>query len=53
MAQHFTHFVDLNKYALGPRTLPASALSTALAYLEAGPGRTDVLLMNLEFPASV
>lgn len=52
MAQHFTHFIDLNKYALGPRTLPVCALATGLAYLAQGPGRTDVLLMNLELPAS-
>ena len=45
---HFTHFVDLNRRARGPRVRPVAHLARGLGYLEAGPmARTDVLLCSL------
>jgi FkbM family methyltransferase len=41
----FTHFIDLNRRAAGPRTRAASDLPSALRYLDRT-GKTDVLLFN-------
>jgi FkbM family methyltransferase len=49
----FTHFVDLNRRAAGPRLRSVADLEAALTYITAPPGgRTDVLLFNLQAPAS-
>ena len=47
LQQHFTHFIDLNTAAPGPRSRPISDLSSALAYVgeTAGP-KTDVLVYH-------
>ncbi len=45
---HFTHFVDLNRLALGSRLRPVADLTDALAYVtEPGAGGTDVLFFTL------
>ena len=45
----FTHFIDVNRHAVGKRTRPVSELREALAYVEPD-GKTDVLLFTLSEP---
>ena len=48
LAQHFTHFIDLNRQLTGPRVRPTAEMAEALAYIAAQKdGRTDVLLFSL------
>ena len=42
---HFTHFIDLNQRAAGPRVRPVGDLPSALRYVEPD-GKTDVLLFS-------
>lgn len=48
LQQSFTHFVDLNRSAVGKRVRPVAELRDALGYI-AGPreGRTDILACSL------
>ena len=49
LRRHFSHFVDLNRSALGSRVRPIDKIGDALAGLVGGSeGRTDVLLFTLE-----
>jgi FkbM family methyltransferase len=41
----FTHFMDLNRKAVGPLIRPVAELGAALAYLEPS-GKTDILLFS-------
>jgi FkbM family methyltransferase len=41
----FTHFIDLNRHAAGPRIRPVDELAAGLAYVDQK-GKTDVLLFN-------
>ena len=44
----FTHFVDLNRHAVGRRVRPIAELGEALGYLAGPPeGRTDILVCTL------
>jgi FkbM family methyltransferase len=44
---HFTHFIDLNRRAGGPRVRTTAALAEALAYVTQDPdGRTDIVAFN-------
>jgi hypothetical protein len=45
-AAHFTHFVDLDKVATGPRARRTADLPDALAYLVDRKKPTDVILFN-------
>ena len=45
-AQHFTHFVDLNKLATGPRARRTTDLPEALTYLTGRKRPTDIILFN-------
>ncbi len=42
--QHFTHFIDMNGYIVGPRQRAISELPQSLAYMDGSSGKTDVLL---------
>ena len=54
LQRHFTHFVDLNKQARGPRVCAMQALPEALSYLQKkGKGRTDILAFTLQAPSTV
>ena len=45
LQRSFTHFMDLNRDAVGPRIRPAAELADALGYV--GPdAKTDILLYN-------
>jgi len=53
LRRHFTHFVDLNRFASGSRLRSVTDLAEALAYVtEPGAGGTDVLFFSLLEPAS-
>lgn len=43
---HFTHFIDLNKAARGPRVRRVGELSEALGYLQQAAGKTDVVVYH-------
>jgi hypothetical protein len=45
-AAHFTHFVDLDKSAQGPRARPTRDLPQALRYVVGRKRPTDVILFN-------
>ena len=45
LQRHFTHFIDLNQRAAGPRVRPLADLPSALRYIEPD-GKTDVLLFS-------
>ena len=45
-AEHFTHFVDLDKVAVGPRARRTTGLVDALAYLVDRKKPTDIILFN-------
>jgi FkbM family methyltransferase len=45
-AEHFTHFVDLNRVATGPRARRTADLPEALAYLIGGTKQSDIILFN-------
>jgi len=50
---HFTHFIDLNRRAAGPRVRTTAELTDGLRYITVAPGsRTDVLTFNLQAPAA-
>jgi hypothetical protein len=53
LQRHFTHFVDLNKQARGPRVCAMQTLPDALSYLRKGKGRTDILAFTLQAPSTV
>ncbi len=49
LAEHFTHFVDLNKQVATARVQPTSEMASRLGYIAGrSDGRTDVLLFSLE-----
>jgi FkbM family methyltransferase len=49
LARHFTHFIDLNRQLSGPRVRRTGEMEAALGYvLDAGDGRTDVLLFSMQ-----
>jgi hypothetical protein len=53
LRRSFTHFIDLNRLAEGPRLRSASELEDALDYvLQPGAGGTDVLFFSLSGPHS-
>jgi FkbM family methyltransferase len=45
-AEHFTHFVDLDKVATGPRARPTTEIGDALSYLINRKRPTDIVLFN-------
>jgi hypothetical protein len=45
LGRRFTHFMDLNRRAVGPPVRPAAELAAALRYLMPS-GKTDVLLFS-------
>jgi DNA polymerase III delta subunit len=45
-AEHFTHFVDLDKVATGPRARRTAEMGEALAYLADRKKPTDIILFN-------
>jgi hypothetical protein len=48
LRQSFTHFVDLNRHAVGKRVRSIAELAEALRYVAGPPeGRTDILVWNL------
>jgi FkbM family methyltransferase len=48
LAEHFTHFIDLNSQAAGPRVRPVRDVDAALGSLWDGLASTHVLLFTLE-----
>jgi len=49
LADCFSHFIDLNPDAKGPRLRPIGDLTSALAYLEAADdAQTDVVVYRAE-----
>jgi FkbM family methyltransferase len=53
LRQHFTHFVDLGRNAIGARVRPVAEMADALAYVTGGSeGRTDVLVFTLGAPVT-
>jgi FkbM family methyltransferase len=45
-AERFSHFIDLDKKAKGPRSRPVHELDEALGYLGNGIPQTDIILFN-------
>ena len=45
LGRRFTHFMDLNRRAIGPPVRPAAELSAALRYLLPS-GKTDIVLFS-------
>lgn len=49
LQRHFTHFVDLNKLAKGPRLAPINTLPAALSYIRDGSAaHTDILAFTMD-----
>jgi len=54
LQQHFTHWIDLNRRATGPRLQRISQLEARLGYLRARRrGRTDILAFSLDLSPKV
>jgi FkbM family methyltransferase len=48
LQKHFTHFIDLNKLARGPRLAPMEMLPAALSYIRDGSAsHTDILVFRM------